>query len=372
MINKLKVAVIFGGRSNEKETSLDSGRNIVYKLSAEKFDVIPLFLNKNLELYKIPDRLLVKNSTKDIEAALPDALLVHEALYIPLDDLSSLCDFVFIGLHGGEGENGAVQGVLEMLKIPYSGSGIFTSALCIQKYQTTKYLQSKGFDTLQSFLISKKDWETNKAGCLQRIGLDIGYPLISKPNDDGCSVMVSKASTEAALIESIETILQDKEEVLVEQLAPGIELTVGCIGNERVKALVPTQTVATAGVLSIEEKFLPGAGLNITPAQLPNEDLIFVQKVIERAYSTLGCKGYARLDCFYDKEAKKVYIIDVNTLPGLTPATCIFHQAAELDITPSEFLDMVIQLGLENHNAQAQNYAHLFANTIKLESLCSF
>jgi len=371
MINKLKVAVIFGGRSNEKETSLDSGRNVVYKLSAEKYDVIPLFLNTNLELYKVSSRLLVKNSTKDIEASLSEAVANNDATYVRLDDLSALCDFVFIGLHGGEGENGATQGVLEMLKIPYSGSGIFTSALCMQKYQTTRYLQSKGFDTLSSILIQKHEWETNRVNYLQRIANEIGYPLISKPNDDGCSVMVYKSTTEAAVIEHIEKTLQVKQEVLIEQLAPGIELTVGCIGNERVKALVPTQTVATAGVLSIEEKFLPGAGLNITPAELLAEDVLFVQNRVERAYSALGCKGYARLDCFYDQATKKLYIIDVNTLPGLTPATCIFHQAAELDITPTEFLDIVIQLGLENHGAQAHNYAHLFNNTVRVENLCN-
>lgn len=370
MITQLRVAVLFGGRSNEKETSLDSGRNIVYKLSPEKYEILPVFLNKNLEFFILSQRLLVKNSTKDIESSLEEAVKSGEVKQFKLDDLPKECDFVFLGLHGGEGENGSIQGALEMLKVPYNGSGVFTSALCARKYHTTKYLQSKGFDTLPCLLLSKQEWDTNRVDCLQRIALEIGYPLISKPNDDGCSVMVYKSATEEELIEHIEQTLQTKREVLVEQLAPGVELTVGCMGNEQVKALAPTQTVATEGVLSIEEKFLPGAGLNITPAELPKEDLELVQRTIERAYSALGCKGYARLDCFFDPVTKKLYIIDVNTLPGLTPATCIFHQAAELDISPSEFFDMVIQLGLANHGAQPQSYAHIFVDTVKVESLC--
>lgn len=369
MENKLRIAVICGGVSNEKETSLDSGRNIVYKLSQEKYEIIPLFLNKDLELYKLNQRLLVKNSTKDIEAALGHAVQQNEIVRIAWDELPAQCDFVFIGLHGGVGENGTIQGALEMLKLPYNGSGIFTSGLCAQKYQTTKYLQSKGFDALSCMLITREEWGSQKTELLQRIALEVAYPVISKPNDDGCSVMVYKSKTEAELIEHIEKTLERKKEVLVEQCAPGIELTVGVIGNDIVKALVPTQTVAVKGVLSMEEKFLPGAGQNITPAQLPDEDLKFVQKVIERAYSALGCSGYSRFDCFYDQG--KVYIIDVNTLPALTPATCIFHQAAELDIAPSEFLDIIIKLGLEKHAKDAQVYAHIFTHTVPVENLCN-
>jgi len=134
-----------------------------------------------------------------------------------------------------------------------------------------------------------------------------------------------------------------------------MELTVGVIGNNMPQALPPSQAVATAGILSIQEKFLPGAGENQTPAPLSPETLVNVQKIMERVYKELNCKGYARIDCFYQsaQESKtgqeRVIILEVNTLPGLTPATVIFHQAAELGIKPMDFIDKIIQLGFEEH-----------------------
>ncbi len=350
MVDKIRIAVIFGGRSNEREISFESGRNIINKISNEKYDKTSVFLSSNLDLYKINQRLLVQNSTKEVEQSLEEALASGEVQKLAWDDLPKLFDFVFLGLHGGEGENGTIQGALEMLRVPYNGSGIFTSGLCMTKYQATMYLKSKGFETLNCRLISRVQWATNQAQILAEVVQEIGYPMITKPNDDGCSVMVCKAKNEAELIVNIEQTLLSKSEVLLEQLAPGMELTVGCVGNGVVRALIPTQTVSTGDVLSIEEKFLPGAGLNVTPAPLPDIDMQLVRRKIEQIYMALGCKGYARLDCFYDIVSQKLHVIDVNTLPGMTPATCLFHQAAELGISPSGLLDIIIGLGFEQHH----------------------
>lgn len=354
-MNKVKLAVVLGGRSNEKEISLESGRNVINKISQEKYTITPVFLNKDLKFYKINHRLLVQNSTKEIEESLHQAVQNGEAHHLRWDDLPANFDFIFLALHGGEGENGTIQGALEMLKLPYNGSGIFTSGLCMTKYQTSMYLKSKGFDILDCKLISREDWQKSKDHILADIDKNIGYPVISKPNDDGCSVMVAKSNNQNELIINIENTLKQKNEVLLEKFAAGMmELTVGCIGNDAPKALIATQAVSNKNVLSIEEKFLPGAGLNVTPAPLSKEDLQLVNSIVEHAYSALKCKGYARIDCFLNISSKKLYIIDVNTLPGLTPATCIFHQAAELDISPSEFLDIVISLGFKNHPACAK------------------
>ena len=134
-----------------------------------------------------------------------------------------------------------------------------------------------------------------------------------------------------------------------------MELTVGVIGNTKPQALPPSQAICTGDILSIEEKFLPGAGENQTPAPLPTGTLTFVRKTIERAFESLNCKGYARIDCFYQSAFQsptgneRLIILEVNTLPGLTPATCIFHQAAEMGMKPMEFIDRIIELGFEEH-----------------------
>jgi D-alanine-D-alanine ligase len=165
--------------------------------------------------------------------------------------------------------------------------------------------------------------------------------------------MVSKIDTTAALVAQIELLFaHSKTAALVEEFLTGMELTIGVIGNDEPKVLPPSQAVAAAGVLSIEEKFLPGGGQNITPAPLPADAILLAQETVKKAYQAAGCIGYARIDCFYQSAAEsptgspRVIILEINTLPGLTPATCIFHQAAEIDMTPMVFLDTIIELGL--------------------------
>ncbi|MFH1644199.1 MAG: ATP-grasp domain-containing protein [bacterium] len=356
MNKKIKVAVLLGGNTNEREISLESGRNICYKLNTEKYEVLPIFVDDKMELYRLDQKLLVQNSTREIEKK------VTEEIKVNWSGLSEICDFVFIALHGGFGENGAVQGTLEMLGLPYNGSGVLTSAICMDKVKTTDFLRAHGFDVPNSFLIQKNVWqeqkdEKQKEDFLKKLLKDFEFPVIVKPHDDGCSFGVAKIENIFETIKQIDNFFVNykKDSVLIEELIKGMELTCGVIGNDKVIALPPSKAVAAQGILSIEEKFLPGAGENITPAPLPEESLKFVQKTMQDVYSTLNCKGYARVDCFFQnaQESKtkkdRVVILEINSLPGMTPATCIFHQAAEIGIRPMEFVDKIVELGFENH-----------------------
>lgn len=354
---KIRVAVLLGGTSNEKEISVESGRNIVYKLSPHKYEVTPLFVNKDLQLYKLTDHQLVYHATFEIEESLkPDQK-------IEWSNLPSYADFVFIGLHGGVGENGCVQGMLEMLDLPYNGSSVLQSALCMDKYKTTQFLKQNGFHVPDGLLISKCDWETNKKPILDKIKT-LSFPLIAKPHDDGCSVGVSKIKKIDFLETSINAFFASgRKALLIEECISGMELTVGVIGNTQPRALPPSQAVTAHDILTIEEKFLPGAGENQTPAPLPAHTLEFIQKTIEDAYKIIGLKGYARIDCFYqtaqqnNDQKERVIILEVNTLPALTPATCLFAQAAELGIKPMEFIDLIVDLGLHEWN-KSQDQTH--------------
>lgn len=345
---RLKVGVLMGGPSNEKEISLESGRNVVYKLSPEKYQVFPIFMSKKSELFVIDNRILVCHSTKEIED------LLDESQKVGWSDLSGLVDFVFIALHGSPGEDGLVQGALEMLRIPYNGSGVFVSNLCMDKYKTTQFLSTKGFQVPQSMLLSYERWTAGDEQ-LEQFLQTVGYPCIVKPHDDGCSVMVSCPKNRQQVQDALQEIFMHKKYALIEQRIVGMELTVGVIGNETAYALTPSQTVVKGDLLSLEEKFLPGAGENQTPALLPQNDLLFVRKEIEKVYQAVGCKGYARIDCFFQTPTqsatgkKELVVLEINTLPGLTPATCIFHQAAEENMRPMEFIDKIIQLGLQEH-----------------------
>ena len=294
--------------------------------------------------------MLVLNSTAQIEAALEPGMKVR------WQDVPNLIDFAFIALHGGAGENGQVQGALEMLGIPYNGSRVLSSALCMDKFKTTEFLRAQGFDVPRNRLVSKQQWLLDAQMIINELMEQLPMPMIVKPHDDGCSVMVQKVRTADQLRAAVDAIFeQAKEYALVEECVSGMELTIGVVGNEKPMALIPSQAVCAADILSIEEKFLPGAGENQTPAPLPQSTLRLVQRTMENVYSTLECKGYARIDCFYQTadqsptSIERVVTLEVNTLPGLTPATCIFHQAAEYGMKPMDFIDLIVALGFEEH-----------------------
>ena len=360
---KMKIAVLFGGNTNEREVSLESGRNVCYKLTSEKYSVVPIFVDSQFNLHKINNQLLVRNSTKEIEIGLSQNMQIY------WDDLKEIADFVFIALHGGSGENGAVQGALEMLDMPYNGPGIFTSALCMDKFKTNNFLKAAGFTTPEARLINKIDWQNNKSQILDKF---TNYPYIAKPHDDGCSVMVQKVKNRFDLDIAIEAVFNlNKNYVLVEEVIKGMELTVGVVGNNNPIALPPSQTIATKDILSMEEKFLPGAGENQTPALISKEAEKFVRTTIENVFKAVKGNGYSRIDCFYQsKEESKsgkeqVVILEINTLPALTPATCLFHQAAEVNIKPMEFVDLIVQLGLEKHSYKNAIITPIVTNATK-------
>lgn len=352
---KVRVGVLLGGASNEREISLESGRNVCYKLSPHHYEVTPLFLNHQNELYALNTEQLIKHSTDAIKET------VSSEQKISWSSLSENFDFIFIALHGGKGENGSVQGMLEMLGIPYNGSGVLTSALCMDKFKTNEFLRTQDINTPSSLLISGKAW--NKCQTLEEKHLLVQpiidvlkFPLVLKPYDDGCSVMIAKIQDVAQLLQELDVFFtRDKDAAMLEELINGTELTCGVLGNHEITVLPPSQAVAKEGILSIKEKFLPGEGENQTPAPLPTEALALVQEVIGKTYTAAGCKGYARIDCFYQDAQQsptgmqRVIILEINTLPGLTPATCIFHQAAEIGLKPMDFISKIIELGFENH-----------------------
>lgn len=345
---RLRVGVLFGGPSNEREISLESGRNVVYKLFPEKYEAVPIFMSRATELFVLDNRLLVCHSTREIESGLSDDM------HIGWSDLPNLVDFVFIAQHGSPGEDGTVQGALEMLRIPYNGSGVFTSSLCMDKFKTTQFLKRKGFDVPQALLLSYDAWVAQDAA-LDNFLATISYPCIVKPHDDGCSVMVASPKNKQELQVALQEIFMQKKFALIEERITGMELTVGVLGNDNPQALMPSQTVVKGDLLSLEEKFLPGAGENQTPALLPHDDLQFVRAKVKAMYEAVGCRGYARIDVFFQNALqsptgeRRVILIEINTLPGLTPATCIFHQASEDGMRPMEFIDKIIELGLQEH-----------------------
>ena len=309
---------------------------------------------------------------------------------ITYTDLAKMVDAVFIALHGRPGEDGAVQANLEKVGLPYNGSGVASSQITIDKYKTNEILKQNGFLVAEHLLISEEEWLNNKTAVLENIKTKIHFPFIAKPVDDGCSSAVKKIKTveeleafaslifrkDEALIADAANVLhiKDKEEfprkkcLLVEELISKrdathfLEITGGMLTKYNAKGEVEyevfeaSEALSEGEVLSLEEKFLAGQGQNITPARYSADVTVRqlisdkVKKIFDEAAKLLNINGYTRIDAFvriYDLSKIEVIFIEVNSLPGMTPATCIFHQTAIQGYKPYDFIDRILEFGFE-------------------------
>ncbi len=332
-----------GGISSEREVSLESGRNIFTKMDRGKYDPVPVFMDGEARFWEIPLKLLMRNSTADIEMDLEE-----EAKRIPYEEMPSRFDFVYIGLHGKYGEDGCLQGLLELLRVPYTGSGVLGSALGMDKYAARKVLSAAGIAVPATLAVPLERWEADREEILGRIEREIGFPCVVKPSREGCSTAIRKIHGRQGLPEALEGAFQWDALALVEEFLTGMEVTCGVLGNENPEALVPSETIPTQDILSLEDKFLYGQGENKTPARLPREMLEKIRETAVRAYRVLGLRAYARIDMFVRQDGE-VAVLEPNTLPGMTPSTVLFHQAAAAGMTQGGLIDRVIAHSLEAH-----------------------
>jgi D-alanine-D-alanine ligase len=413
-----------GGYSTERHISVESGRNIYEKLaSSATYQPFPVFVTGNEtehQLYLIPINIMLKDNADDIKekaehfkrAAIVDTIIADcqsiisrfgdEAnLFTPkkitYKELSKLADAVFIGLHGRPGEDGTVQSELIKYNIPFNGSGVESSKITIHKFTTNQLLKKHGFLVADQLMVYDHEWKKENANILANIE-KIGYPLIAKPVDDGCSSAVKKIKNRQELLHYAEGVfrstlsispvlalklgLSPKEEFpkkknfLIEKFidkknaAHFLEITGGMLthydknGKLVFESFEPSEALAEGEILSLEEKFLAGQGQNITPARYHKNPVIRnaiskeVQKILVTGAKVLHVESYCRIDAFVriDKKNKpEVIFIEVNSLPGMTPATAIFHQCALNGYKPFEFIDSILKFGTERVNKGAKH-----------------
>lgn len=314
---------------------------------------------------------------------------------ITYDELPALCDAVFIALHGRPGEDGAVQEHLDALGLPYNGSGKASSEVTIDKYRTNEILRQNGYLVAEHMLVTENEWVQNKSAVLSLIQEKIGWPFIAKPVDDGCSSAVRRIKTQEELEAFADLIFRKTEEMdmkaaailqikareefplknvfLIEELISKrdaihfLEVTGGMLthyspaGDLEYEVFEASEALSEGEVLSLEEKFLAGQGQNITPARyaLNKADR---DRISEQVKATLGgaarllnIQGYTRIDAFvrvYNPNKIETVFVEVNSLPGMTPATCIFHQAAINHYKPYEFIDRILNFAFERKRRQ--------------------
>jgi len=343
LTRKLRVGIIMGGLSSEREVSLESGRNIFSKIDRAKYDPIPIFMDSRAAFWEIPVKLLMRNSTRDIADD-----LAKEAEPIPYESLKARVDIVCLGLHGKYGEDGCMQGLLELLGIPYTGSGVLASAIGMDKYVCRRILEISGIDVPRTVPVFRRLWEMKKTEITEKIVREIGFPCVIKPCREGCSTAVKKAVMVESIPEAVENAFLWDNVILVEEFLAGMEVTCGVLGVDEPEALIPSETIPTDDVLSLEDKFLYGQGENKTPARLPAERIEKIRETAVATFRALNLKGYARIDMFVRPDGR-VAVLEPNTLPGMTPSTVLFHQAAASGITQAGLIDRIIQSALDVH-----------------------
>jgi len=339
------VGVILGGVSSEKEVSLESGRNIFAKMDRKKYNPTAIFMDSRGGFWEIPLKLLMRNSTRDIEMDLDE-----EGKKIPYEELKFRVDLIYIGLHGKYGEDGCLQGLLEILDIPYTGSGVLGSALGMDKYTCRRIFAMNGIDVPKTVPVERCEWEGGrKEAILEGIAKVYRIPLCRQAHARGVQHRRQEGGFEKTGFPTrLAGAFEWDNVVLVEEFIEGMEVTCGVIGNDEPLALTPSETIPTQDILSLEDKFLYGQGENKTPARVPEEVLKRIQGVAGQAYRALGLKGYSRIDMFVRKDGR-VAVLEPNTLPGMTPSTVLFHQAAASGINQSDLIDRVIGFALEAH-----------------------
>ncbi|MCB9262102.1 MAG: ATP-grasp domain-containing protein [Flavobacteriales bacterium] len=408
-----KVAVVMGGYSTERHISVESGRNIFEKLSSSgKYMPVPVFLtgdHDNHLLFKLPINIMLKDNADDIKhkvehferAAIIEKIIaeakdifekytfekpIFKPEQITYEDLKNEFSTVFIALHGRPGEDGAVQKKLDQYGIAYNGSGVASSETTIDKFITNNILRDNGFLVADAALINKAGWQQNPEK-IKNLIQNMGFPLIAKPADEGCSSAVKKLknidefatycevtfreNTEISSADKQKLKLDDKEEFpqkdyfLAETFIDKkgakhfLEITGGMLtkyenGKLSYEVFEPSEALAEGEILSLAEKFLAGEGQNITPARFSadaNEQQRISAKVrleLEKVAKCLNVEGYCRIDAFvriFGDETVEVVIIEINSLPGMTPATCIYHQAAINGYKPFDFIDKILTFG---------------------------
>ena len=341
---KLIVGVIMGGLSSEKEVSLESGRNIYSKMDRKLYDPVSIFMDSQARLWEIPLKLLMRNSTRDIEEDLQE-----EAIEIPYESLKGRVNVVFLGLHGKYGEDGCMQGLLELLNVPYTGSGVLSSAIGMDKHLARKILSASGIDVPKSVAVDRTAWFSGRQESIRaQIEQELACPCVVKPTREGCSTAVKKVVSPAGIPDALEEAFQWDPVALVEEFLDGTEVTCGVLEDDPPLALMPSETIPTEDILSLEDKFLYGKGENKTPARVPEAVLKKIQDTATAAFSALGLKGYARIDMFLRKDGR-IAVLEPNTLPGMTPSTVLFHQAAAAGITQAGLISRIITSALNAH-----------------------
>ena len=376
-MGRLRIGVIYGGRSSEHEVSLASAASIFGHLDRTRYEAIPLFIGKTGRWY-IPDVLPTTESAgaviqkaREVSPFIPDA--ANEAHLVPhpagdtvvtiARDTSVIgqsvdravvrglsLDVVFPIVHGPFGEDGTLQGLLELANVPYVGAGVLSSALAMDKVMAKVHFAARGLPLVDHTVVPGPEWDHDPDRVIRRIEQQLGYPIFVKPANLGSSIGVSRATDNDTLRSALATAWKFDDKLLVEAaVKQPREIECSILGNDKPEASVPGEVIPSGAFYDYNAKYIDDQTQLVIPANLTAERTTEVQTMAVAAFQSLDCNGMARVDFLLDGSSDQLYVNEVNTLPGFTT---ISHYAKLWEVSGLPYpalLDRLIDLAFAQH-----------------------
>ncbi|MGO9449672.1 MAG: D-alanine--D-alanine ligase family protein [Candidatus Binataceae bacterium] len=376
-IKKVRVGVLFGGRSSEHEISLRSALTIMSAMDPERYEIVPIGIDHDGKWYLEKDALKVLADATPHLAALaagdtPVTLLPHpdnrSLVIAPSPSAGNLAamartggvasgpiDVFFPVLHGTYGEDGTVQGLLELAGVPYVGAGVLASAIGMDKDVQKRLLRAARVPVVDYYAIERAEWREHPA-VARGLARDLGFPVFVKPNAIGSSIGVSKVKRAADLDAALEDAFQYDRKALIESSCAGREFEVAVLGNDYPEATLPGEVIVKGGhdFYSYESKYVdPNGSETKIPAAIPRAVAKKISTIAARAFKALSLRGMARVDFLASRDLKRIYVNEVNTIPGFTSIS-MYPKLWEASGLPlPKLIERLIDLALEEHRERA-------------------
>jgi D-alanine-D-alanine ligase len=371
---KLRVGIIYGGRSGEHEVSLASAAAVFKNLDPQRYEAVPIKIEKDGR-WTLPERPPLVDKAADVikegsgEASVdrrslgtggqPDHAAARDVQITahPGGDIVSgvKLDVIFPVLHGPYGEDGTVQGLLELANVPYVGAGVLASAVGMDKAAMKLAFAAKGLPIGDYEVVMKRDWQRDERAVLQQVVSRLGFPVFVKPANLGSSVGISKAKHVAELRTAVKLAAEFDRKVVVEAAVPQArEIEVAVLGNDEPEASVPGEIIPSGEFYDYEAKYVSDDSRTVIPAELTETQTAEIRRLAIEAYKAIDCSGLARVDFLLAGDSGVLYLNELNTLPGFTTISMYSKMWAASGVTYPQLIDRLITLALERHAEKQQ------------------
>ena len=337
--SKVKVAVLFGGRSSEHEISILSAASIIEGLAPDRFVAIPVAIERSGRW------LGPEQSAQLLPAAVAERCNLAATIFDHQPTWSDGFDIVFPALHGPYGEDGRVQGFLDLSDVPYVGSGVLGSACGMDKDVMKRLFRERGLPTLPHVAVRRGE----ARACVSEIEREIGYPAFVKPANLGSSVGIRKVADREELLAAIKYAGEFDPKVIVERAVDGREIECAVLGNDDPEASLPGEIVMRSGFYDYEAKYETNEAELVVPANLGDDQTRTIQRLAVEAFRAVECAGLARVDFFMETATGQILINEVNTMPGFTSISLFPRMWAASGLAYPQLVERLIDLGFERH-----------------------